>query len=92
MDEAPSEGSLVVEIYTRVFIRLAGLSGRKVRSRADLNVALRGLESRATRPGDGGAGEGSAQSTAPGGGTPPEKPQDPGKPIVEDESAVPVRA
>ena len=29
----PTRGSLVVEIYTRVFIRLAGLSGRKVRSR-----------------------------------------------------------
>jgi hypothetical protein len=49
MDPVPAEGSLVVEIYTRVFIRLAGLSGRKVRTRADLNLALRGLGSRATR-------------------------------------------
>ena len=37
------------EIYTRAFIRLAGLSGRKVRSWADLNLALKGLGSRATR-------------------------------------------
>lgn len=45
MDTRPAGGSLVVEIYTRVFIRLAGLSGRKVRSRADLNLALAGLGS-----------------------------------------------
>jgi hypothetical protein len=43
------QGSLVVEIYTRAFIRLAGLSGRKVRSRVELNLALKGLGSRATR-------------------------------------------
>jgi hypothetical protein len=49
IDPLPDHGSLVVEIYTRVFIRLAGLSGRKVRTRADLNLALRGLDSRATR-------------------------------------------
>ena len=48
-DPLPDRGSLVVEIYTRVFIRLAGLSGRKVRSRAELNLALRGLGSRPTR-------------------------------------------
>ncbi|TFI56869.1 hypothetical protein E2493_18115 [Sphingomonas parva] len=48
-DLLPDAGSLVVEIYTRVFIRLAGLSGRKVRTRADLNLALRGLGSRPTR-------------------------------------------
>jgi hypothetical protein len=47
MDPAPSSGSLVVEIYTRVFIRLAGLSGRKVRSIAMLDEALTGLGSRA---------------------------------------------
>jgi hypothetical protein len=46
MDMLPVEGSLVVEIYTRVFIRLAGLSGRKVRSRPLLDEALRGLGSR----------------------------------------------
>ncbi|PSJ43610.1 hypothetical protein [Allosphingosinicella deserti] len=49
MDAVPAAGSLVVEIYTRAFIRLAGLSGRKVRNRADLNLALKGLGSRATR-------------------------------------------
>ena len=37
MDPLPAQGSLVVEIYTRAFIRLAGLSGRKVRSRAQLD-------------------------------------------------------
>ena len=46
MDERPAAGSLVVEIYTRVFIRMAGLSGRKVRSREVLNQALAGLGSR----------------------------------------------
>jgi hypothetical protein len=46
MDPRPVSGSLVVEIYTRVFIRLAGLSGRKVRTLATLNEALAGLGSR----------------------------------------------
>ena len=45
MDPLPKEGSVVVEIYTRVFILLAGLSGRKVRSREALNNALEGLGS-----------------------------------------------
>ena len=49
MDPVPANGSLVVEIYTRVFIRLAGLSGRKVRTRALLNQALAGLGSRTMR-------------------------------------------
>jgi hypothetical protein len=49
MDPLPDAGSVVVEIYTRAFIRQAGLSGRKVRSRADLNLALKGLGSRPTR-------------------------------------------
>jgi hypothetical protein len=49
MDPLPAEGSLVVEIYTRVFIRLAGLSGRKVRSRPLLDEALRALGSRPAR-------------------------------------------
>lgn len=40
MDPRPASGSLVVEIYTRAFIRLAGLSGRKVRSLAALQQAL----------------------------------------------------
>lgn len=46
MDPRPAGGSLIVEIYTRVFIRMAGLSGRKVRSLAALNEALAGLGSR----------------------------------------------
>ena len=45
IDALPASGSLVVEIYTRVFIRLAGLSGRKVRSRDALNQALTALGS-----------------------------------------------
>jgi hypothetical protein len=45
----PAAGSLIVEIYTRVFIRLAGLSGRKVRSRAQLHAALAALGSRPVR-------------------------------------------
>ncbi len=49
MDERSDAGSLVVEIYTRVFIRLAGLSGRKVRSSALLDEALAGLGSRPAR-------------------------------------------
>ena len=56
MDPRPAYGSLVVEIYTRVFIRLAGLSGRKVRSLSLMNEALAGLGSRrsplATDPND----------------------------------------
>jgi hypothetical protein len=46
MDRLPATGSLVVEIYTRVFIRLAGLSGRKVRSLDQLGQALAALGSR----------------------------------------------
>ena len=49
MDPVPAGGSLVVEIYTRAFIRHAGLSGRKVRSRADLNAALKALGSKPAR-------------------------------------------
>jgi hypothetical protein len=45
MDVLPKRGSLVVEIYTRVFIRLAGLSGRKVRSVDQLDAALASLGS-----------------------------------------------
>jgi len=45
MDALPPQGSLVVEIYTRAFIRLAGLSGRKVRSRDQLDAALAALGS-----------------------------------------------
>jgi hypothetical protein len=48
MDRPPASGSLIVEIYTRVFIRLAGLSGRKVRNLPAMNEALAGLGSRPT--------------------------------------------
>jgi hypothetical protein len=43
MDPLPGQGSVVVEIYTRAFIRLAGLNGRKVRTLDKLNVALAAL-------------------------------------------------
>jgi hypothetical protein len=46
MDPLPDEGSVVVEIYTRAFIRLAGLSGRKVRTLDQLNAALAALGSK----------------------------------------------
>ena len=45
MDPLPAHGSAVVEIYTRIYLRRAGLSGVKLRSRADLNRALKGLGS-----------------------------------------------
>lgn len=48
-DPVPERGSMVVEIYTRVFIRLAGLSGRKVRTLAELNRALVNLGSQPFR-------------------------------------------
>ena len=35
----------MVEIYTRIYLRRAGLPGRKLRSRAELNQALAGLGS-----------------------------------------------
>jgi hypothetical protein len=43
MDPLPECGSVVVEIYTRIYLRRAGLTGTKLRSRAELNRALRGL-------------------------------------------------
>ena len=46
MDPLPEAGSVVVEIYTRAFIRHAGLSGRKVRTLAQMNVALAAFGSR----------------------------------------------
>jgi hypothetical protein len=46
MDEIPAAGSLVVEIYTRVFILMAGLKGGKVRNLDLLNCALESLGSR----------------------------------------------
>jgi hypothetical protein len=41
----PPHGSAIVEIYTRIYLRRAGLTGAKLRSRAELNRALRGLGS-----------------------------------------------
>ena len=45
MDPLPETGSAVVEIYTRIYLRRAGMSGTKLRSRAELNRALKGLGS-----------------------------------------------
>jgi len=45
MDPRPTSGSAVVEIYTRIYLRRAGLSGRKLRTRAELTRALLGLGS-----------------------------------------------
>jgi hypothetical protein len=45
MDPLPGHGSAVVEIYARIYLRRAGLTGVKLRSRADLNEALQGLGS-----------------------------------------------
>ncbi len=45
MDPLPDGGSAVVEIYTRIYLRRAGLAGTKLRSRAELNRALTGLGS-----------------------------------------------
>jgi hypothetical protein len=49
MDPLPARGSAVVEIYTRIYLRSAGLTGTKLRSRADLNRALKALGSEPTR-------------------------------------------
>jgi hypothetical protein len=49
MDKLPAEGSAVVEIYTRIYLRNAGMSGKKLRSRPDLNRALAGLGSKPVR-------------------------------------------
>lgn len=45
----PKGASAVVEIYTRIYLRRAGLTGAKLRSRADLNRALAGLGSAPAR-------------------------------------------
>jgi hypothetical protein len=45
MDPLPAHGSAVVEIYTRIYLRRAGLTGVKLRSRTELNRALKGLGS-----------------------------------------------
>jgi hypothetical protein len=49
MNPLPQHGSAVVEIYTRIYLRRAGLTGVKLRSRADLNLALKGLGSAPAR-------------------------------------------
>ena len=49
MDALPGEGSAVVEIYTRIYLRRAGLSGTKLRSSADLDRALEALGSAPAR-------------------------------------------
>jgi len=49
MDPVPPEGSVVVEIHTRIFLRRAGMSGAKLRTRAALNLALERLGSLPTR-------------------------------------------
>jgi len=45
----PSNGSAVVEIYTRIYLRRAGMPGSKLRSRKQLNEALAGLGSKPAR-------------------------------------------
>ena len=45
MDALRDGASAVVEIYTRIYILNAGLSGRKIRTNAELNIALAALGS-----------------------------------------------
>jgi hypothetical protein len=49
MDPLPERGSAVVEIYTRIYLRRAGMAGTKLRSRSQLNEALAGLGSKPVR-------------------------------------------
>ena len=49
MDPLPAHGSAAVEIYTRIYLRRAGMPGTKLRSRAALNLALEGLGSQPVR-------------------------------------------
>jgi hypothetical protein len=49
IDPLPPHGSAVVEIYTRIYLRRAGMPGTKLRSRIALNLALKGLGSRPAR-------------------------------------------
>jgi hypothetical protein len=51
MDPLPDHGSAVVEIYTRIYLRRAGMPGTKLRSREQLNQALAGLGSSPVRLG-----------------------------------------
>ncbi|HEV2816106.1 MAG TPA: hypothetical protein VGW40_02640 [Allosphingosinicella sp.] len=49
MDPVPAQGSAVVEIYTRIYLRRAALRGTKLRSRAELDPALKALGSAPAR-------------------------------------------
>ena len=49
MGPLPENGSAVVEIYTRIYLRRAAMPGTKLRSREALNLALEGLGSPPTR-------------------------------------------
>ena len=49
MDPLPVRGSAVVEIYTRIYLRRAGMPGTKLRTRKQLNEALAGLGSKPVR-------------------------------------------
>jgi hypothetical protein len=49
MDSLPEHGSAVVEIYTRIYLRRAGMPGTKLRTRAALNQALANLGSKPVR-------------------------------------------
>lgn len=49
MDPLPERGSAVVEIYTQIYLRRAGMTGTKLRSREALNAALEGLGSKPVR-------------------------------------------
>lgn len=45
MDSLPNDGSAIVEIYTRIYIRNAGLPGKKIRAANELDAALQALGS-----------------------------------------------
>ena len=49
MDPLPDHGSAVAEIYTRIYLRRAGMPGSKLRTREELNEALAGLGSKPVR-------------------------------------------
>ena len=49
MDPVPTHASVVVEIYTRIYLRRAGMSGAKLRTAADVDRALIGLGSEPAR-------------------------------------------
>jgi hypothetical protein len=49
MNPVPEHGSVVAEIYTRIYLRRAGMPGSKLRTREQLNEAMKGLGSRPVR-------------------------------------------